>query len=138
MKKGFKPMTGADGWQLSNVNILSTAAHLASLELFEEAGIKPIREKSVKLTGFLEFLLDQIEKPLFDIITPRNPRERGCQLSLIFNHQGEKIFKHLTEDGFVVDWREPNVIRVAPAPLYNSFEDVFQLANKIKELHKRL
>ncbi len=138
MKKGFKPMTGADGWQLSNVNILSTAAHLASLELFEEAGIKPIREKSVKLTGFLEFLLDQIENPLFDIITPRNPRERGCQLSLLFNHHGEKIFKHLTEDGFVVDWREPNVIRVAPAPLYNSFEDVFQLANKIRELHKSL
>lgn len=138
MLKGFKPMPGADGWQVSNVNILSTAAHLASLQLFEEAGIEPLREKSIKLTGFLEFLLDQIENPFFKIITPRNPDERGCQLSLLFNQKGEDFFNYLSEHGFVVDWRKPDVIRVAPAPLFNTFEDVFHLANKLKELHKSL
>ena len=131
-------MPGADGWQVSNVNILSTASHLASLQLFEEAGIEPLREKSIKLTGFLEFLLDQIENPFFKIITPRNPDERGCQLSLLFNQKGEDIFNYLSEHSFVVDWRKPDVIRVAPVPLFNTFEDVFHLANKLKDLHKSL
>jgi len=138
MLKGFKPMPGADGWQVSNVNILSTAAHLASLQLFEEAGIEPLREKSIKLTGFLEFLLDQIENPFFKIITPRNPDDRGCQLSLLFRKKGEDFFKDLTEHGFIVDWRKPDVIRIAPVPLYNTFEEVFHLANKVKELHNTL
>ena len=138
MVKGFKPMPGVDGWQISNVNILSTAAHLASLQLFEEAGIRSLRDKSIKLTGFMEFLLDQIENPFFEIITPRNPDHRGCQLSLLFRQKGEDFFKYLTEHGFVVDWRKPNVIRIAPVPLYNTFEDVFHLANKLKELHTNL
>jgi len=138
MIKGFKPMPGADGWQISNVNILSTAAHLASLQIFEEAGIRSLRDKSVKLTGFLEFLLDQIEKPFFEIITPRYPDDRGCQLSLLFRQKGEDFFKYLSEHGFVVDWRKPDVIRIAPVPLYNTFEEVFQLVNKLKELHNNL
>jgi len=138
MEKGFKPMPGADGWQISNINILSTAAHLASLQLFEEAGIGALREKSIKLTGFLEFLLDQIENSFFEIITPRNPDDRGCQLSLFFSQKGEDFFKYLTEHGIVVDWRKPDVIRIAPVPLYNTFEEVFYLANKLKELHNNL
>ncbi|MCZ6900357.1 MAG: kynureninase, partial [Bacteroidetes bacterium] len=138
MLKGFKPMPGADGWQISNVNILSTAAHLASLQIFEEAGIRSLRDKSIKLTGFLEFLLDQIENPFFEIITPRNPDDRGCQLSLLFRKKGEDFFKDLTEHGFIVDWRKPDVIRIAPVPLYNTFEEVFNLANKLKELHNIL
>ena len=101
---------------------------VASLEIFEEAGLNNLRQKSVLLTGFLEFLIDAAnkEKELgFEIITPRNPIERGCQISLLTKANGKELFNQLTEKGVIADWREPNVIRVAPVPLYNSFEDVF-------------
>ena len=126
MEKGFKPMEGADGWQLSNVNILSSAAHLASLEIFDEVGMEKLRAKSLKLTAYLQSLLqDMHDKQLLEIITPHAPEARGCQLSLLVNHNGKKIFEKLTQAGVVADWREPNVIRIAPVPLYNTFEDVY-------------
>jgi kynureninase len=128
MKKGFRPQEGAAGWQMSNAQIFPMAIHKASLEIFEEAGLNNLRQKSVLLTGFLEFLIDAAnkEKELgFEIITPRNPNERGCQISLLTKANGKELFNQLTEKGVIADWREPNVIRVAPVPLYNSFEDVF-------------
>lgn len=129
MKKGFKPMRGAEGWQLSNAQIFSFAAHKASLDIFDAAGMDNLRAKSLQLTGFLEFILDEInrEKNLFRIITPRDPAGRGCQLSLLADHRGKALFDYLAENGAIADWREPNVIRFAPVPLYNSFEDVYRL-----------
>lgn len=128
MKKGFVPMEGADGWQLSNFPILSGAAHLASLEIFDKAGIKNLRKKSVLLTGYLDFLLRQLPfyGTHFLIITNENPDERGCQLSLLMKKDGRKIFNTLTRAGVIADWREPDVIRVAPVPLYNTFEEVYR------------
>ena len=135
MKKGFKPQTGADGWQLSNVPIFQNAAHLASLEIFQQAGINNLRAKSILLTGYLEFLLGEIDssKKQFTIITPKNPDERGCQLSILMKQNGRKVFDRITKSGVIADWREPDVIRVAPIPLYNSFEDVFSFGQIFKQ-----
>lgn len=142
MKKGFVPMQGADGWQLSNVNVLTTAAHLASLEIFEEVGIDQLRKKSFQLTGYLEYLLNENEilGDVITMITPVSPEERGCQLSLLMNKNGKQIFEHLTSHGVVADWREPNlatgtsgVIRIAPVPLYNTFEDAYQFVEILKK-----
>ncbi len=135
MTKGFKPMYGADGWQLSNTNILALAAHEASLEIFHRAGIERLRTKSLFLTGYLEFLIKEIsqDKGTLEIITPSNPHERGCQLSLFIHKGGRALFDRLYEKGVVGDWRNPNVIRVAPIPLYNSFEDVYQFAKILEE-----
>jgi len=128
MKKGFKPMTGADGWQLSNFPVLSGAAQLASLEIFEKAGMQALRKKSLLLTGYLDFLLKSIDhfEDYFSIITPSDPNARGCQLSLLMKKNGKKIFGKITRAGVIADWREPGVIRIAPVPLYNTFEEVFQ------------
>jgi kynureninase len=128
MKKGFKPMPGIDGWQLSNVPVFQSAAHLASLEIFKEAKINTLRKKSILLTGYLDFLLGQIQnhENHFTIITPFNPEERGCQLSLLMKRKGKKVFQKLMKAGVITDWREPDVIRVAPVPLYNTFEEVFR------------
>jgi len=133
MKKGFKPMRGAEGWQISNAQIFSFAAHKASLDIFDAAGMDVLREKSLRLTGFLEFVLNETnkEKNLFKIITPTNPAERGCQLSLLSDRRGKALFNYLTDNGAITDWREPNVIRFAPVPLYNSFEDVWRLGQLI-------
>jgi kynureninase len=138
MKKGFKPMPGVDGWQLSNVPVLQGAAHLASLELFEEAGIKNLRKKSLLLTGYLEKLLKEVDpqEDRFVIITPANPEERGCQLSLLIRQNGKSLFSKLTRQGIFADWREPDVIRIAPVPMYNSFEDVFRFVQLFKKLLK--
>ncbi len=123
--KNFIPQKGAAGWQMSNAQILPLAAHRASLEIFEQAGMKALRAKSLQLTGYLEFLVNQLNQ--LTILTPTNPDERGCQLSLVANSAyGKELHNYLTEKGVIADWREPNVIRVAPAPLYNSFEDVFR------------
>lgn len=131
MKKGFIPMPGVDGWQLSNFPVLTGAAHLASLDLFDKAGIKALRKKSLQLTGYLESLLMEInhQKKAFTLITPLEPERRGCQLSLLMAPgEGHRVFKAITRKGIIADWREPNVIRVAPVPLYNSFEDVYRFA----------
>jgi len=128
MEKGFEPMEGADGWQLSNVNVLSSAAHLASLEIFEKATMEALQTKSRQLTGFLWFLLKELNKEhqRVEVITPGDEKQRGCQLSLFVKNNGKAVFKALSAAGVVADWREPNVIRIAPVPLYNTFEDVYQ------------
>jgi kynureninase len=143
MKKGFVPMDGIDGWQVSNFPVLQGAAHIASLEVFLEAGIKKLRKKSVELTAYLEFLLNEIDpaSSYFQILTPRNPKERGCQLSIFMKENGRKIFSKLTKAGIIADWREPGVIRVAPVPLYNTFEEVHLFAevfaSALKSLRRR-
>lgn len=133
MKKGFRPMRGAEGWQLSNAQIFSFAAHKASLDIFDAAGMAALREKSLLLTGFLEFILDEANRrqPRFRLITPRDPAQRGCQLSALTGEEGRSLFGFLSENGVVADWREPNVIRFAPVPLYNSFEDVWRLGEML-------
>jgi kynureninase len=139
MKKGFHPMPGVDGWQLSNVPIFQSAAHLASLEIFREAGMPSLRRKSVQLTNYLHFLLERMDpdKSHFSIITPANAADRGCQLSILTRGNGKKIFTAITKKGVIADWREPNVIRVAPVPLYNSFEDVWQFSKIFEAALKR-
>lgn len=131
MRSEFIPMPGVDGWQLSNFPVLTGAAHLASLDIFEQAGIVALRKKSVKLTGYLEKLLQAIDpkNEVFTIITPSDPAERGCQLSILMSPtHGLRLFKAISRKGVIADWREPDVIRVAPVPLYNSFEDVYRFA----------
>lgn len=138
MKQGFIPMEGAEGWQLSNAPVLGMAAHLASLDIFEEAGIENICVKRDLLTGYMEFLIDEIsekhrEKCTFEIITPRDQKQRGAQLSvLVHGGKARELFDQLTDAGVIADWREPNVIRLAPAPLYNSFEDVYYFAQHLE------
>lgn len=134
MRQEFDPIPGAQGWQLSNPPILSLAAIRASLDLFKEAGFENIREKAVKLTGFLEFLIKTMGGNEIEIITPENPEERGSQLSIELKNAGKGFFDKLQAAGVITDWREPNVIRLAPIPLYNSYEDVFNLVQKIKSL----
>jgi kynureninase len=140
MQKTFYPQEGAAGWQMSNAPVLSLAAHRASLDIFQEAGIKNLRKKSLELTGYLEFLLNELNSYKFSIITPSNPEERGCQLSLLTHADGKKLFEKIQQNGVIADWREPNlqkdnkgVIRVAPTPLYNTFEDVWRFVQIIKE-----
>ena len=130
MKPGFKPMRGAEGWQLSNAPILGMAAHLASLEIFDEAGMDRIGAKRDLLTAYLEFIIEDISNRhsktcSFEIITPSDKLKRGSQLSILIHGQGKSLFDNLTKKGVISDWREPNVIRIAPAPLYNSFEDCY-------------
>ncbi|HTK85549.1 MAG TPA: kynureninase [Patescibacteria group bacterium] len=122
----FDPAAGAEGWQLSNPPILSLAAVKASLDIFAGAGIDRLREKSIKLTGYLEFLLDSLDTDAFRIMTPRAPDARGCQLSLTVRENGKAVHAQLEKAGVVCDWRDPDCIRVAPVPLYNSFADVHE------------
>ena len=136
MKPGFQPIEGAEGWQLSNAPILGMAAHLSSLNIFKEAGMKAISEKRDDLTSYLAFVIEEVSKTSdkvnFEIITPKNPTERGAQLSILAHGQGKALFNSLSKEGVVADWREPNVIRVAPAPLYNSYVDVFRFGEALK------
>ncbi|WP_291726931.1 kynureninase [Bernardetia sp.] len=138
MEKGFVPMRGAEGWQLSNAQILPMAAHKASLDIFEEAGFENLRQKSEKLTTYMEFLIESFNteqaKIKIDIITPKNKEDRGCQLSLVFDKEGKKYHEILTKKGVISDWREPNVIRIAPVPLYNSFMDCYRFYEILKEV----
>lgn len=134
MRQDFIPIKTAEAWQLSNPPILSMAAIRASLDIFEKAGIKNVFKKSKDLTGFLEYLLLELNDENLNIITPKNPNERGCQLSIQFLDADKSLFIKLTKAGVVADWREPQVIRVAPAPLYNSFEDVYQFVQILKNI----
>lgn len=131
MKKGFKPMQGAAGWQLSNAQIFPMAIHNASLAIFDEAGMNNLRAKSEKLTAYLEFILSDYREHL-TIITPKNPAERGCQLSIVVKENGKKLFDYLVEHHILPDWREPDVIRMSPVPLYNTFEEVFGIGEVLK------
>ncbi|MCB0461548.1 MAG: kynureninase [Flavobacteriaceae bacterium] len=134
MRHEFDVLPGAEGWQLSNPPILSMAAIKASLDMFNEVGIEKLTEKSKKLTGYFEFLLKQLGEDMIRIITPENPNERGCQLSIQVKSANKALHNKLTEAGVISDWREPDVIRCSPVPLYNSFEDVFRMVEKLKEI----
>jgi kynureninase len=128
MEPTFDPVRGAEGWQISNLPILSLAPYLASVEMFDEIGMDALIVKRNKITSYLEFILQEISKEVngsFEIITPSNQEERGCQLSVLLHGEGRSLFDYLMKNGVITDWREPNVIRVAPAPLYNTFEDVY-------------
>lgn len=132
MGPNFKVLPGAEGWQISNPPILSMAPLIAALAMFREAGLPRLREKSIALTGFLEFLLENRLPTQIEIVSPRNPAERGCQLSLRLRSgvaRGKAAFDELGRHDVVCDWREPDHIRVAPVPLYNSFEDVWDFVN---------
>ena len=131
----FHPAPGAAGWQISNPPILSAAPLIASLALFEQAGLHRLRQKSVALTGYLEYLLDRLA-PDVALITPRGVDSRGCQLSIRIagpNGRGQRVFDALTARGVIGDWREPDTIRLAPIPLYNTFADVFQGAEALAQ-----
>ncbi len=130
MPDKFNPITSAEGWQLSNPPILSLAAIRASLSIFDEVGMEKLVSKSKKLTDYLVFLLNSIETDRIEIITPK---ERGCQLSIRVKNGDKKLFDSITRKGVIADWREPDVIRVAPIPLYNSFQDVFNFYSILKE-----
>ena len=133
MKPEFEPMSNADSWQVSNPPVLSLAPYLASLELFEEVGMAALIEKRNLLTTYLEFVLQEIDKETegeFEIITPK---DRGCQLSVFLHGHGRSLFDYLMKNGVIPDWREPNVIRLAPAPFYCSFEDMYRFGQILKE-----
>jgi kynureninase len=130
----FVPVPSADAWQLSNPPILAMAPLRTSLAIFDEAGgMEPLREKSRRLTGYLEFLLDHVPSRLFSVITPRSPEARGCQLSILVHEHPKELFRKLEAAGVRTDFREPNVIRVAPAPLYNTFHEVWRFAKILAE-----
>ena len=128
MGPDFNPIPGAEGWQLSNPPILSMAAIMSSLDLFDEAGIDRLVAKSKTLTAFTEFLIKQIKSDAIELITPTDPSQRGCQLSIRVKGANKILFDKITRAGVIADWREPDVVRIAPVPLYNSFEDVFHFA----------
>lgn len=140
MQKGFEPIPTAEGWQVSNAPILSMAVHKAALDIFDEAGLDKLHKKRIALTGYLHFILNEInirsKSKLIEVITPSKENERGCQVSMLIIENGRKIFNELANRGVVADWREPNVIRVAPVPLYNSFEEVWLFGNFIEEILK--
>ena len=136
MDDEFVPMRGAEGWQLSNQPIFLLASLRASLNIFDEAGMENLLEKSKKLTGYLEFLLNEIHDERISIITPSNPVDRGCQLSIRVENADKSLFKAISDKGVIADWREPDVIRVAPVPLYNSFSDIFNFVEILKDCLK--
>ena len=134
MRQPLDVIPGAEGWQLSNPPILSMAAIKASLDMFNEVGMNALREKSEKLTGYFEFLINKLNNDKIKIITPSNPKERGCQLSIQVKDADKNLHNKLTENHIITDWREPDVIRCAPVPLYNTFEDVYRMVEKLKEI----
>ena len=141
MEKGFFPEASADGWQVSCTQVMPMALYFASLQIFEKAGfIEPLRVKSKTLTSYLFYIIDQVNMVLgfeqFEIITPLSENDRGAQVSIIAKQNGKEIFEKLTANNVLGDWREPNVIRLSPVPLYNSFEDVFRTGELLLQIAK--
>ncbi|PKR82006.1 kynureninase [Brumimicrobium salinarum] len=136
MEPEFQPIQSAESWQLSNAPVLGMAAHKASLDIFDEVGMAAISKKREDITAYLEFVINEVSKASenadFEIITPKNPKERGSQLSILAHGQGKDLFDAMAKEGVVADWREPNVIRIAPVPLYNSYEDVYRFSEILK------
>jgi kynureninase len=137
MEPTFDPAKSADGWQISNLPILSMAPYLASVHMFAEIGMEKLIKKRNLITSYLEFVLHEIDAELveakFEILTPANQEERGCQLSVYLHGQGKELFHYLMENGVITDWREPNVIRFAPVPLYTSFENMYDFGQILKK-----
>jgi kynureninase len=137
MEQNFQPTIGADGWQISNLPILSLAPYLASVEMFSEVGMDKLIAKRDQITAYLEFILHEIDNEIpgteFEIITPKNKEERACQLSVFLHGQGKSLFNYLMKNGVITDWREPNVIRLAPVPLYCSYEDMYDFGQILKQ-----
>ncbi|WP_231459569.1 kynureninase [Pedobacter sp. Leaf132] len=143
MEKGFVAEAGADGWQVSCTQVMPMALYHASLQIFDKAGnVEALRNKSISLTGYLEFIINQVNKEInllqFKIITPKNPIDRGSQLSIIAAQKGKEIFDGLIDFGVLGDWREPNVIRLSPIPLYNSFEDIYLTGQALLKVCKQV
>jgi kynureninase len=134
MGSEFRPMPGAEGWQLSNPPILALAPLRASMEIFAEAGMDRLRTKSVLLTAYMEFLLGQPASEKFSIVTPPDESQRGAQLSIRLKRHGREFCDHMGLAGVVGDWREPDTFRVAAVPLYNSFGDVFGFVQRFLEV----
>ncbi len=135
MEKGFVPKSPAEGWQLGTVPVLLLAAHKAALDQFTEVGMAALIAKSEKLTGYLQFVIDDINKKQehpFEVITPQDKQQRGCQLSILAHNRSNDFYNKLLQGGVIADWLEPRIIRCAPAPLYNSFEDVFRFGEILK------
>ena len=133
MDPDFVPIKGAEGWQISNAPILAMACLRASMAIFDKVGMSLIRSKSEKLTGYMEFLMNTISNKV-EIVTPADATQRGSQLSLVMNKNGKDVFNQLGLQGVICDWREPDVIRVAPVPLYNSFIEVYRFYEILKSL----
>ncbi|HTG65041.1 MAG TPA: kynureninase [Flavobacterium sp.] len=136
MEAVFDPIQAADGWQISNLPVLSLAPYLASVEMFAEIGMDALIEKRDRITAYLEFILHEIDKEVsssFEIITPSNPSERACQLSVFLHGEGRSLFDYLIKNGVITDWREPNVIRLAPAPFYCSYENMYEFGQILKQ-----
>lgn len=143
MEPGFIPMRGAEGWQLSNAPILGMAAHLAALDIFDEVGMDALCKKRDDLTAYMEFIIEDVSESCKDIctleiITPKDKTKRGAQLSILAHGMGKGLFDFMTEKGVISDWREPNVIRIAAVPLYNSYMDAFKFGEILKEGIKTL
>ena len=140
MEKGFEAIPTAEGWQLSNAPILSMAAHKAALDIFEEAGMEKLHTKRRQLAAYLHYVLADINsrqsEKVIEVITPDNEEERGCQVSMLMLKNGKPIFDELSRQGVIADWREPNVIRAAPVPLYNSFEDIWTFGDVVASILK--
>jgi len=136
MEKGFDPIETAEGWQLSNAPILSMAAHKASLDIFEDAGIENLVAKGKQLSDYLFFIIEELNSTLtkkaIEIITPKN--EKGCQVSMLMLQKGKEVFEALKQNGVLADWRDPNVIRIAPVPLYNSFKEIYHFGEIVKRI----
>ena len=135
MEPTFDPIRGADGWQISNLPVLSLAPYLAAVEMFDEIGMDVLIKKRDNITSYLEFILHEIDKEVvssFEIITPSNPAERASQLSVLLHGEGSSLFDYLMKKGVITDWREPNVIRLAPVPLYTSYEDMYDFGQILK------
>ena len=136
MEPEFDPQPNADAWQISNAPILAMAPYLASLQMFDEVGMPALIEKRNKIVAYLEFVLHEIDKEVestFEIITPADQEERGTQLSVFLHGEGRELFKYLMDAGVITDWREPNVIRLAPVPFYCSFEDMYEFGQILKK-----
>lgn len=133
MRDDFDPIPGVEAWQLSNPPILSLAAIKASLEVFAEAGMNNLRQKSLALTGYMEYLVDQLPGGKISVITPRDPERRGCQLSIQVQDADKSLYEAISAAGVIADWREPDVIRVAPVPLYNTFTEVYDFVKILGE-----
>ena len=134
MPNDFNPLKTAEAWQISNPPILSMAALLSSLEIFHKVGMNELRQKSIKLTSYLEVLLKSELQDNIEIITPLSDQSRGCQLSIRLRSFKCNITKSLREKGVICDWREPDVLRIAPVPLYNSFEDCYEFVQILKSV----